>query len=309
MNGTWVSVGPLRARFLGAFRAVGPRRVIVGARPRFPRRAGHSGPRGLPQARARSCRADAPAAAVLADARVRDKFASLLIGLAATSRGTSAAHPPRHSAGRAAVARRRRGHRQGFDQSARRTCASRRFGRRALRRSPAGARDRRGRLLIFPRKREGSGEASEIERSELMMDIKGQTAIVTGGASGLGAATARMLAAAGAKVALFDVDAKNAADGRGGNQRPRRPLRCRRRRVDRSGVRQGRRRPRPRAHPHQLRRHRPGAADRRARQAAAARRFRQEVISVNLIGTFNAMRLAAGDMQTLLLRSTTASAG
>ncbi len=43
------------------------------------------------------------------------------------------------------------------------------------------------------------------------MDIKGQTAIVTGGASGLGAATARMLAAAGAKVALFDVDAKNAA--------------------------------------------------------------------------------------------------
>jgi NAD(P)-dependent dehydrogenase (short-subunit alcohol dehydrogenase family) len=44
-----------------------------------------------------------------------------------------------------------------------------------------------------------------------MMDIKGQTAIVTGGASGLGAATARMLAAAGAKVALFDVDAKNAA--------------------------------------------------------------------------------------------------
>jgi NAD(P)-dependent dehydrogenase (short-subunit alcohol dehydrogenase family) len=43
------------------------------------------------------------------------------------------------------------------------------------------------------------------------MDIQGKVAIVTGGASGLGAATARMLAAAGGKVALFDVDAKNAA--------------------------------------------------------------------------------------------------
>ena len=39
------------------------------------------------------------------------------------------------------------------------------------------------------------------------MDIKGAAAIVTGGASGLGAATARALAAAGAKVAIFDVNA------------------------------------------------------------------------------------------------------
>ncbi len=44
------------------------------------------------------------------------------------------------------------------------------------------------------------------------MDIKGHAAIVTGGASGLGAATARMLAAAGAKVALFDVNQKAAAE-------------------------------------------------------------------------------------------------
>jgi NAD(P)-dependent dehydrogenase (short-subunit alcohol dehydrogenase family) len=44
------------------------------------------------------------------------------------------------------------------------------------------------------------------------MDIKGHAAIVTGGGSGLGAATAAMLAAAGAKVALLDVnmDAANA---------------------------------------------------------------------------------------------------
>lgn len=44
------------------------------------------------------------------------------------------------------------------------------------------------------------------------MDIKGQAAIVTGGASGLGAATARALAAAGAKVAVFDVNEKAAAE-------------------------------------------------------------------------------------------------
>jgi NAD(P)-dependent dehydrogenase (short-subunit alcohol dehydrogenase family) len=44
------------------------------------------------------------------------------------------------------------------------------------------------------------------------MDIAGHAAVVTGGASGLGAATARMLAAAGAKVAIFDVNQKAAAE-------------------------------------------------------------------------------------------------
>ncbi|MGH6671798.1 MAG: SDR family NAD(P)-dependent oxidoreductase [Xanthobacteraceae bacterium] len=44
------------------------------------------------------------------------------------------------------------------------------------------------------------------------MDIAGHAAIVTGGASGLGAATARMLAEVGAKVALFDVNQKAAAE-------------------------------------------------------------------------------------------------
>ncbi len=38
------------------------------------------------------------------------------------------------------------------------------------------------------------------------MDIQGHAAIVTGGASGLGAATAEMLAGAGAKVAVLDVN-------------------------------------------------------------------------------------------------------
>lgn len=44
------------------------------------------------------------------------------------------------------------------------------------------------------------------------MEIKGQAAIVTGGASGLGAACARALAAAGAKVAVFDLNEKSAAE-------------------------------------------------------------------------------------------------
>lgn len=39
------------------------------------------------------------------------------------------------------------------------------------------------------------------------MDVRGLAAVVTGGGSGLGAATARRLAAAGAKVALLDVNA------------------------------------------------------------------------------------------------------
>ena len=44
------------------------------------------------------------------------------------------------------------------------------------------------------------------------MDIEGIAAVVTGGASGLGGATARMLAASGAKVTIFDLneDAGNA---------------------------------------------------------------------------------------------------
>ena len=40
------------------------------------------------------------------------------------------------------------------------------------------------------------------------MQLKDQAAIVTGGASGLGAATARRLASLGAKVAVCDLNAK-----------------------------------------------------------------------------------------------------
>ncbi|MFZ7089961.1 SDR family NAD(P)-dependent oxidoreductase [Primorskyibacter sp. 2E233] len=43
------------------------------------------------------------------------------------------------------------------------------------------------------------------------MEISGQVAIVTGGASGLGAATARRLASEGAKVGILDFDAERGA--------------------------------------------------------------------------------------------------
>jgi NAD(P)-dependent dehydrogenase (short-subunit alcohol dehydrogenase family) len=48
------------------------------------------------------------------------------------------------------------------------------------------------------------------------MDPKGHAAIVTGAASGLGAATAAALAGAGAKVALLDVNVDGAREQAGG---------------------------------------------------------------------------------------------
>jgi NAD(P)-dependent dehydrogenase (short-subunit alcohol dehydrogenase family) len=41
-----------------------------------------------------------------------------------------------------------------------------------------------------------------------MMNLEGMSAVVTGGASGLGAATARLLASHGVKVAIFDMNAE-----------------------------------------------------------------------------------------------------
>jgi NAD(P)-dependent dehydrogenase (short-subunit alcohol dehydrogenase family) len=57
------------------------------------------------------------------------------------------------------------------------------------------------------------------------MQLKDQAAIVTGGASGLGAATARRLAAQGAKVAVCDLNANACRNRRRRDRRRRRDLR------------------------------------------------------------------------------------
>jgi NAD(P)-dependent dehydrogenase (short-subunit alcohol dehydrogenase family) len=128
------------------------------------------------------------------------------------------------------------------------------------------------------------------------MDIRGHAAVVTGGASGLGAATAQMLAAAGAKVACLDVNVDGA--------------RALGEKLGGIGVRCDVTDPEQAA---------AALAEARARHGAArvlincagvgpARRIVgrdgpmpleefARVININLIGTFNMMRLAAADMQ------------
>ena len=130
------------------------------------------------------------------------------------------------------------------------------------------------------------------------MDIRGQAAIVTGGGSGLGAATAHMLAAAGGKVAILDVNERAAAELA----------------IDINGI----------AIPCNVT---DGAATEKALAKAAADHGPARivvncagigpakrivgrdgpmpladfarVIDINLIGTFNVMRLAAAAMQPL----------
>jgi NAD(P)-dependent dehydrogenase (short-subunit alcohol dehydrogenase family) len=131
------------------------------------------------------------------------------------------------------------------------------------------------------------------------MLIEGQAAIVTGGASGLGRATARALAEAGARVALFDVNAaaaEAAAQEMGGlaaacdvtdDAATERAFALARERhgaarivVNCAGV---------------------GPAARivgRDGKAMPLAEFRR-VIEINLIGSFNVMRLAAARMSGL----------
>jgi NAD(P)-dependent dehydrogenase (short-subunit alcohol dehydrogenase family) len=107
------------------------------------------------------------------------------------------------------------------------------------------------------------------------MDLQGHAAVVTGGASGLGAATADELARAGVKVALLDTnldDARALAEMIGGLA-----VRC-----DVTDAEQS------------------AAALAQARDRhGTARILVNWVIKINLIGTFNMMRLAAADMQSL----------
>jgi NAD(P)-dependent dehydrogenase (short-subunit alcohol dehydrogenase family) len=130
------------------------------------------------------------------------------------------------------------------------------------------------------------------------MDIKGHAAVVTGGASGLGAATASELARAGAKVTVIDVNldgARMLADKIGGHA-----VAC-----DVTDANQS------------------SAALKQARERHGAARILiscagvgpakrivgrdgpmplsdfERVININLVGSFNMMRLIAADMQSL----------
>jgi NAD(P)-dependent dehydrogenase (short-subunit alcohol dehydrogenase family) len=130
------------------------------------------------------------------------------------------------------------------------------------------------------------------------MDPRGHAAIVTGGASGLGAATAAALARAGAKVAILDVNmdaAKTTADKIGGVA-----VRC-----DVASSESGAAAVKEAADRH-------GAARILVNCAGIAPPKRivgrdgplpladfEKVIQINLIGTFNMMRLVAAAMQAL----------
>jgi NAD(P)-dependent dehydrogenase (short-subunit alcohol dehydrogenase family) len=130
------------------------------------------------------------------------------------------------------------------------------------------------------------------------MDLQGQAALVTGGGGGLGAGTARALAARGAKVTVLDVNeagAQAVADEIGGLA-----LACDVTSADSAEAAVARARE---AH---------GAARILVNCAGIAPAERivgktgpmplenfRRVIDINLIGTFNLMRLAAADMAGL----------
>jgi NAD(P)-dependent dehydrogenase (short-subunit alcohol dehydrogenase family) len=130
------------------------------------------------------------------------------------------------------------------------------------------------------------------------MDVTGTSAIVTGGASGLGAGTARALAAAGSKVAIFDMNmdaARQVASDIGGAA-----VECD---VSDAGSAEAALATARDAH---------GAAAICVNCAGIATGQRivgrdgpvdledyAKVIRVNLIGTFNVLRLAAADMASL----------
>lgn len=127
------------------------------------------------------------------------------------------------------------------------------------------------------------------------MQIKGQAAIVTGGGSGLGEATARVLAAAGAKVAIFDVNmdgAKQVAADIGGSAH----------KVDVANATEVEAAVATAKEGHGVARFLvncagigPAAKIVGKEGAMDLQKYRQ-VIEVNLIGTFNCMRVAAASM-------------
>lgn len=130
------------------------------------------------------------------------------------------------------------------------------------------------------------------------MDIKGVSAIISGGGSGLGAATARALAAGGAKVALLDVnlDAANAVAAEIGGI----AVKCD---VTSGDSAQAAVAAAAAAHgPARIAVNCAGIAPPAkivGREGPHDLDLFRKVIEVNLIGTFNMLRLAAAGMQGL----------
>ncbi|WP_025769550.1 SDR family NAD(P)-dependent oxidoreductase [Thioalkalivibrio sp. HK1] len=130
------------------------------------------------------------------------------------------------------------------------------------------------------------------------MRIEGQSAIITGAGSGMGAACARRLAAAGVKVALLDANAETVADvarevGGMGLHCDIRDAAQTEGAIDRAFEKHG---------PARICINCAGvvAAERIVKRdgPASLDAFR-DVIDINLIGTFNVMRLCATQMSTL----------
>src|SRR5215208_4120511 len=130
------------------------------------------------------------------------------------------------------------------------------------------------------------------------MDIKGHAAVVTGGASGLGAATAEELARAGAKVACLDVNldgARAVADRIGGCA-----VRCDVTDGGQAAVALAQARDQHGAARILINCAGVGPAKRIVgRDGPMPLADFERVIAINLIGTFNMMRLAAADMSGL----------
>jgi NAD(P)-dependent dehydrogenase (short-subunit alcohol dehydrogenase family) len=130
------------------------------------------------------------------------------------------------------------------------------------------------------------------------MEIRGHAAIVTGGGSGLGGATARMLAGAGAKVAIFDLNQQAAAEVAADIKGLAVPCDV----ADSASTEA--------AFAKATAAHGPARILINCAGIGTAKRIvgkegpmpladYERIIRVNLIGTFNAMRLAAAAMSTL----------
>jgi NAD(P)-dependent dehydrogenase (short-subunit alcohol dehydrogenase family) len=130
------------------------------------------------------------------------------------------------------------------------------------------------------------------------MDMKGHAAVVTGGASGLGAATAAELARAGVKVACLDVNldgARAVAEKIGGYA-----VHCDVTKAEQAAAALAQARDKHGAARILINCAGVGPAKRIVgRDGPMPLGDFERVIAINLIGTFNMMRLVAADMQSL----------